>query len=194
MARRNKGVVFLSLGFLLLLIASGWYIFNTVEDENAGKQAAEILSKFETLPSTVPSNPDEMETVEPVIKVDGDAFCGKVVIEKVDIELPIYDEWNYERLKSAPCRYMGHIATNDMIIAGHNYRSHFRNLKYVKVGDKVTFIDVYGIAHNYEVCETVILDGTAVSDMHAGGWDFTLFTCTKGGEQRVTVRCKRKTE
>ena len=152
MAKRSKGVVFLSIGFLLLLIAGGWYIFNTVEDENAGKQAAEILSKFETVQSIVPTDPDETENTGPVIKVDGDAFCGKVVIEKVDIELPIYDEWNYDRLKSAPCRYTGHIATNDMIIAGHNYRSHFRNLKYVKVGDKVTFIDAYGIAHDYVVC------------------------------------------
>jgi sortase A len=30
-----------------------------------------------------------------------------------------------------------------------------------------------------------------VTDMQSGDWDFTLFTCTKGGAQRVTVRCSR---
>ena len=104
----------------------------------------------------------------------------------------MYDEWNYSRLKSAPCRYTGSIDTNDIIIAAHNYKSHFGLLNKLTVGDEVEFVDAYGKSHLYEVCELITLDGTAVSDMQSGGWDFTLFTCTKGGQQRVTVRCERK--
>ena len=127
----------------------------------------------------------------PVIIVEDDAFCGKLAIEKLGIELPVYDEWNYTRLKTAPCRYTGSIDKNDIIIAAHNYKSHFGNLKQLQIGDEILFIDAYTTQHRYSVKEITTLDGTAVTDMKAGEWDFTLFTCTKDGEQRVTVRCIR---
>ena len=184
---RNKGLLFILIGCILLLIAGGWYVYNIVEDKNAGKMAVEILSKF----NDAQNNSEKDNDNAPVITVDGDAFCGKIIIDKLNVELPVYDEWNYTRLKSAPCRYTGTIATNDIIIAAHNYKSHFGNLKQLQIGDKITFLDAHGTTHTYTVCELVTLDGTAVSDMHSGGWDFTLFTCTKGGEQRVTVRCQR---
>jgi len=189
MARKSKGIVFILLGCLLLLAAGGWYLYNVFEDVNAGKQAIGILEKLEE------KQKDVNEFAEtPVIFVEGEAFCGKIVIKKLGVELPVYDEWSYERLKSAPCRYTGSVKTDDIIIAAHNYKSHFGNLKQMQIGDTVTFIDVYGNIINYEICETVLLDGTAVSDMRSGGWDLTLFTCTRGGKQRVTVRCNRISE
>lgn len=102
-----------------------------------------------------------------------------------------YGEWSNARFKTAPCRYTGSVDTNNIIIAAHNYKSHFGNLKQLQIGDEIVFVDTYGTYHRYSVKEITTLDGTAVTDMKAGEWDFTLFTCTKGGEQRVTVRCKR---
>lgn len=186
MARRNKGILLLLVGCALLFMAGGWYIYNLAEDASAGRRAEEILKQFDDTPI------DTAGTKAPVIIVGGDAFCGKIIIEKLSAELPVYAEWDDARLKSAPCRYTGNIDTNDMIIAAHNYKSHFGSLGKLAVGDEVTFIDAYGKAHLFEVRELITLDGTAVSDMQSGGWDFTLFTCTKSGEQRVTVRCKRK--
>lgn len=190
MAKRSKGLIFLLIGCILLLFAGGWCIYNIVEDKNAGQQAAEILSRL----NDEQNNSDKDDSNAPIITVGGDAFCGKIIIDKLEIELPVYDEWNYTRLKSAPCRYTGSIATDDIIIAAHNYKSHFGNLKQLQNGDKIIFIDNYGTQHCFAVREITTLDGTAVSDMHSGGWNFTLFTCTKGGEQRVTVRCDRVLE
>ena len=186
MAKRNRGVAFLLLGCILLLVAGGWYVYNTVEDKNAGRQASAILSKL--------NDAERLDETTSVITVDGDFFCGKLIIEKLKIELPIYNEWSYKKLKTAPCRYIGGIDTNDIIIAAHNYKSHFGSLRQLHIGDNVSFVDAGGTVHNYVVCELVTLDGTAVSDMQSGGWDLTLFTCTKGGEQRVTVRCERAGE
>ena len=182
----TKGIIFLLIGVILLLVAGGWYVYNIIEDKNAGEYATEILNKLNTAQN------DNTDKNSPVITVDGDAFCGRLIIKKLDVELPVYDEWSYARLKSAPCRYTGSVNTNDIIIAAHNYKSHFGRLNKLIIGDEVEFIDAYGGSHLYEVCELTTLDGTAVEDMHSGGWNFTLFTCTKGGKQRVTVRCKRK--
>ena len=185
MRKRNRGVAFLVVGCILLLIACGWYIYNIIEDKNAGRYAADILTRLNK------AQKENADTSDSSVTVDGDTFCGKIIIEKLSVELPVYDEWDYKRLKSAPCRYTGSVSTNDIIIAAHNYKSHFGRLNKLAVGDGVEFIDACGKSHLYEVCEVIELDGTAVSDMQSGGWHFTLFTCTKSGKQRVTVRCKR---
>ncbi len=172
------------LGFVLLLMAVGWYLFNAFEDKNAGQKATEILSKLED----ASNNSDDAS----IIALGDDTFCGKIIIDKIKVELPVYDVWDEACLKAAPCRYSGNISTNDMIIAAHNYKSHFGKLSKVQIGDSIIFIDAYGVSHFYKVNEISVLDGTAVSDMYSGGWDLTLFTCTKGGEQRITVRCVRQ--
>lgn len=173
-------------GLALILAAAGWYTSNIWEDKQAGEQALDLLDKLTEYQPT-----DTEQGSVSVIVVDGDAFCGRVIISKLGIELPVFEEWNDARLKEAPCRYSGSISTDDMIIAAHNYKSHFGNLKSLQTGDEIVFIDAYGSEHRYEVKELVTLDGSAVTDMKSGEWDFTLFTCTKGGEQRVTVRCDK---
>ena len=208
MKRKSKGLVFLTLGVLLLFSALGWYLYNVIEDETAGRKAAEIIEKFEFVQSPkeslelpklsleaspeAPTVPENTKAKDPVIIIDSEAFCGRIRIKKLGIELPVYDQWDYKKLKNAPCRYLGSVSEKDIIIAGHNYKSHFGTLDKLKIGDEVEFWDAYGELYLYQVCDIVTLDGTAVSDMQSGGWDFTLFTCTKSGEQRVTVRCEMK--
>lgn len=53
------------------------------------------------------------------------------------------------------------------------------------------FTDEGGNVSSYTVTEVVQLSGTALGEMKAGDWDLTLFTCTVGGQLRVTVRCMR---
>jgi len=183
MTRKRKGLLFLVIGCACLLIAVGWYVYNRVEDNTAGVRAERILQQFDR-EAIVGSEAS-------VIVVEGEAFCGKLTVERLGLTLPIYDEWDYTRLKTAPCRYTGGADTNDLIIAAHNYNSHFGRFDTLQIGDEVVFWDAHGTAHTYRVGEIVTLDGTAVEDMQAGEWDLTLFTCTVSGRQRITVRCER---
>ena len=186
--RQNKrGIVFLIIGILMVFAAIVWYSLNIHEDKRAGQRATELLEKINEQPDSILTEKETDET--PVIMVEGEAFCGKIVIEKLDIELPVFQDWSYEKLKEAPCRYIGSIDTGGMIIAAHNYQSHFGNLKLLQPEDVVIFIDATGEEHRFSVKEITILDGTDVTNMNSGEWDFTLFTCTKGGKQRVTVLC-----
>ena len=54
------------------------------------------------------------------------------------------------------------------------------------------FTDVDGNIFRYTVADLEQLEGTDVKEMEAGDWDLTLFTCTLGGQYRVTVRCVRE--
>ena len=183
MARKSKGLWLILLGCALLVVAGGWYAYNLSENAAAEQKSASLIEQFDLV------QPDT--SAADTITLEGEVFCGKLAIPALEIELPVYDEWSYKRLKTAPCRYVGRVATDDIIIAAHNYHSHFGQMNRLRIGDEISFTDASGKTHRYTVCELTMLDGTAVTDMQSGGWDLTLFTCTKSGKQRVTVRCER---
>ena len=61
----------------------------------------------------------------------------------------------------------------------------------MEIGDTVQFTDMKGKVYIYEVGDIEILPPTATEEMIVSDWDLTLYTCTYGGESRVTVRCER---
>ena len=112
-----------------------------------------------------------------------------VEIPSLELSLPVMSDWSYPQLKKAPCRYVGSVYSHDVVICGHNYDRHFGRLKELVPGDEVRFTDMDGNVFRYSVCAVEQLAKTAVEEMQTGDWDLTLFTCTKGGVMRVTVRC-----
>lgn len=106
-------------------------------------------------------------------------------------ELPVLSEWSYDRLKRSPCRFAGSAYLDSMILAAHNYRSHFGGIRNLRPDDKVRLTDVEGHVFRYVVAELEILDGNALEALEGGDWDLTLFTCTLARTTRVVVRCTR---
>ena len=176
----------LTIGMLLIATAGGWFVYNMIEDRNAGVYAGDILVAMNNQDESAIATHEDYSTVN----IEDEDFCGRIIIEKLGVELPVFERWDYAKLKKAPCRYSGYAATKDMIIAAHNYKSHFGNIHELQEGDQIVFVDVLGEMFCFKVKEVTLLDGSAVENMKAGEWDFTLFTCTKGGKQRVTVRCE----
>lgn len=185
---------------LLLLAAALCLTFCNVFDEwRAGREADGVLAQMpfdsgrqpdDTDTETVPDhilNPD-MEM--PVVTIDGIEYIGELTIPALDRSLPVVSEWDDSKLKISPCRYGGSAYTGNLIIAGHNYRSHFGRLRSLSIGDEIIFTDVDGNIFYYQVVDMELLADTAVEDMEAGDWDLTLFTCTWSKKDRVTVRCE----
>ena len=145
----------------------------------------ELLLPEEVLPDYV-RNPD-MEM--PVEMINGNAYIGVLEFPTLGLELPVMSEWSYSKLKVAPCRYKGSAYSHNLIILAHNYSTHFGTLKNLGIGAPVSFTDVDGNVFRYEVLELETLMPSAMEEMESGDWDLTLFTCTVGGQSRVTVRC-----
>jgi sortase A len=192
------------IGVIFVGMAFGLTTYNFWESAKAGKLSTKIENKLEQkIPvepvSTDPTggskddvpdyvlNPD-MEM--PVTYVDGNAYIGTLEIPALDLKLPVMSEWSYPNLQIAPCRYSGSAYKSNMVIAAHNYQTHFGRLRELKVGDAVTFTDADGNEFEYEVGDLEILQPTDVEEMQDSGWDLSLFTCTLDGRTRVTVRCK----
>ena len=125
----------------------------------------------------------------PTKEIDGETYIGVVEIPSLELSLPVMSDWSYPQLKKAPRRYVGSVYSHDAVICGHNYDRHFGRLKELVPGDEVRFTDMDGNVFRYSVCAVEQLAKTAVEEMQTGDWDLTLFTCTKGGVMRVTVRC-----
>ena len=122
-------------------------------------------------------------------QVNGYDCIGILSIPVLELELPVLTEWSYAKLKIAPCHYFGSYFDTDFVIAAHNYDSHFGRLTQLQTGDIVLFTDVAGQIHCYEVALLETLPPTATEEMITSGFALSLYTCTPGGSNRVTVRC-----
>lgn len=191
---RRKGTRWIGLGLLLMAAALVLAGYNVYDQHRAAASVHQIAAQLEPAALTEPDLPAYQITPEmemPTQQIDGRAYIGTLQIPALGLELPIISQWSYPDLKIAPCRYQGSAYTDDLILAGHNYPAHFGNLKTLQPGMEVTFTDVDGNQFRYQVAELETLEPTAIEEMEAGEWDLTLFTCTIGGQSRVTVRCER---
>jgi sortase A len=127
----------------------------------------------------------------PMQEANGQQYIGVIDIEGISVTIPVISDWDYQKLKLAPCRYSGSAYQPGFVIMAHNYAGHFGKLDTLSYGSRVTFTDVDGNIFEYEVADIEILKRTDVEDMKSDAWDLTLFTCTVGGSSRVTVRCVR---
>lgn len=178
MARKVRGIALLLIGALLLLAAGGWLLYNERESRAARESSEKILKEL------APSQEEQG-----LLQAEGELFCATLTIEKLGLELPVYQQWSEGHLAKAPCRWSGSLQQGGLIIAAHNYRGHFSTLYRMKKGDEVCLTDGMGAEYRFTVAEKTVLDGTDVQEMKSGDWPLTLFTCTKGGKQRVTLRC-----
>ena len=204
---RNKaGIVFIALGAVLILSALLLLLYNRHEAALAGKEAEILLSDVEAAigGQTSPDGPtdatEETETEPtlspelPVLHLNGYDYVGYVEIPALELKLPVMATWDYELLQVAPCRQFGSSRTDDLVIAAHNYVTHFGYLKKLVPGDTVTFTDMDGIVNTYAVEKTETLDPTSVDAVKNSGCDLVLYTCTIGGKTRVCVFCNRVSE
>lgn len=124
----------------------------------------------------------------PTEEIDGIEYIGVLRIPSLELELPIISGWDYTKLKTAPCRYTGSAYKNDLVICGHDYRSHFGNLKNISLGDQADFVDIDGNTFSYKAASIEILPKNDIAEMVTSGWALTLFTCTSDGQSRFAVR------
>ena len=203
----KRGKLCTALGLLLLLAALGLTAYNLWRDAMAsmsvdvvlGRLTPTLSSRQSELPALssgealeeafVPDYVLNPEMAMPEETIDGRNYIGVLDIPALELSLPIISEWSYDALQIAPCRYSGSAYLDNLVIAGHNYRSHFVSLPQLQPGDTVTFTDMDGNVFSYEVSSLETLSPYAVSDMTSGDWDLTLFTCTVGGQSRLAIRC-----
>lgn len=215
---KRKGIGLIVLGTVLILSALSLFLLNRRQDEEAGDAASEMLADVQsviaarrtTRGATAPSasrpdfdsrpvptapapsgNVSSGEPEAPAVAIGGYDVIGYLSIPSLDLALPIIAEWDEVALNVAPCRHFGSAATDDLVIAGHNYVNHFGALPAVQVGASVTFTDMDGRTYTYEVAELDTLRAADVEAVQQSPYELILYTCTYSGKTRATVFCRR---
>lgn len=205
--RQKRGLVLLAVGMLLVLSSLGIYLAQQQEDAAAGQTAAVLLQQLENRTPSVDVQPqddndapadaqpdsDNYELADPVLpekKYMGYTLLGSISVPSVGIQLPILDQWSEAMLKIAPCRYTGSISGGNMIIMGHNYKSHFNPLHKVKVGAEVEIENTIGRTFRYRVAKIEYLHRTEGERLPSEEYPLTIFTCRPGGLERIILRCE----
>lgn len=208
--KTSKGKILMAMGLLLIGASISLVIYNLWQEQQAGAISNKILEqmnyveaekeenieleeikKEETIPSYILNPNMEM----PTKTIDENQYIGVINVPKVELSLPIMSDWSASKLKISPNRYKGSVYTDDIIIAGHNYKTHFGGLSKISIGEEVIFTDMDKNQFNYIVDKVEIIKDIEVERMESGDWDLTLFTCTYDSsmrsEDRLTIRCIR---
>ena len=196
----KTGRIFIFIGLLLIAAALSLLVYNIWDARRAEQRQSEILAEFQkeagdeskVLAQEIPDyvlNP-EMEMPQVLLEQGNLACIGVLEIPAIDLQLPVLSEWSYPLLQEAPCRYSGSAYMDNLVIAAHNYPTHFGKLKSLQIGDEVSFTDASGNRFEYKVAAVEALSAQSVEDMTSGEWPLSLFTCTLDGKNRVTVRCE----
>lgn len=202
--RRKISFVCLIAGLLLLLgaaVLTGCLLY---ENHAAGEASAAMVEQLHfpegstqaesDLPLSRQEIPDYLLNPHmemPITCIDGYDCIGMVEIPKLDRRLPVLSSWSYDLLRVAPCRYEGSAYSGDLIIAAHNYTTHFGSLSNLQIGDRISFTDADGHVFSYHVTEVGTINPDDTELLREGNWDLTLFTCTFGNSYRVVVRCRQ---
>ncbi len=149
----------------------------------------EVQEPLPALPEPVPDYVQYPEMEMPLAQINGRDCLGLLELPALERTLPVLAVSDDASLKYAPGCYAGSVYARNMVIAGHNYTSHFGKLRTLKAGDRVFFTDLDGNRFAYEVADLESLEPTDIQGMTTGDWDLTLFTCTYGNRQRLAVRC-----
>ena len=217
---RRLGSILSTIGILLLLAAFILAVYNIQDDNRAKKSsdaviqslASEATGRIESFGRKAEEETQErffsleetvLETEEtipdykldpnrkmPVQEINGQAYIGVLELPELSLTLPVMSDWDYPKLKDAPCRFSGSAYHNDLVIMAHNFQSHFGKIGSLSSGSRIIFTDMDENVFTYQVVQTEILNPTEVEDVTSGMWDLTLFTCTTGGQYRVAVRCE----
>ena len=208
MKRNRKGSVCIVLGTLLLLAALGLTAYNRLDSRRAGRVSAEAAQQLQAVLPEPAATPDDAPAGEMLIpdyildpnremperEIDGEAYVAMLEIPSLELELPVLSHWSYDGLRIAPCRYSGSLYLNNLVIAGHNYTTHFAPLWSMRPGDAVIVTDMDGSRFRFVAAEIHTLSPDQVREMTESEWDLTLFTCTADGSLRFAVCCISESE
>lgn len=173
------------VGSLSLLLAS-LYSYQMAEEEKAAAQSAQ------TLVTKIKSEKQNLDHTAG-FSIEGKEYMALLTFPALSIELPVQTQWsgNDEDLITSPVRQFGSSSEDNLVIAGHNYDQHFGRLKDLESGDEVYLTSPDNQPLTYQVVKIEVLNPEETERMKNSSYDLTLYTCTYGGSQRVTIRCQR---
>lgn len=182
MNKKISAVVTL-IGLMLIVCAMAVLLNNKKEDNLAKKSSDLVLPELK--------KKIEQTDTKNNRKPDLNEYDGYIKIPKLNLELPVMKKLNLDNLKKSPCIYSGTAKDSNLIIAAHNYQSHFGKINQLEKGDKIQYTETGNITYNYKVTTKEKIQRNNTLQMQNKNCSLTLFTCDYTGKNRITIRCSK---
>lgn len=190
MALMKKSTYFFAFGSIFLSAAIVLAAFNFICEYRAQKTTVQVSEQLEQ--KFAAKENGDISSEIPAQTTENADYLGILTIPALDLNVPVNDTFSEADLKLTPCRYAGSLVKNDLVICGHNYAAHFRDLKSLKIGDELYFTDINGKTYSFTLSTQEILAPIDNAAMIDSDYDLTLFTCTKDGQKRLVLRFVRQ--
>ena len=187
--KKKIGIAFMISGLVCILFASALLLYNNYESKLAEERSQALMNSIVDAVNENQTEVDPFDEEMKVVEIDGYGYIGYLSIPDLNLNLPVMSDWDYDRLKIAPCRYYGSTKTDNLVIAAHNYRSHFGYLGKLGQGSTVMFTDMNGEKKTYIVTSIEDLKPSDSDKVKDTGDELILYTCTYRGVSRIVVRC-----
>ena len=217
---KKIGIVLLTAGAVLVIAALLLFSRNRAEDRRAGESAEETLRLVEAAMAERGTNGETGTTPAPgasaspgtaaagtetgsgglpappaldmpTVRSGAYDYIGYLDFPGYDLTMPVAATWSFPAMEISPCRHTGSVYNDNLVVAGHNYKTEFDVLFHLEAGDTVTFTDVDGNVFTYTVREFASVTPDDSDTVMNSGYALTMYTCNWDTSERVTVFCER---
>ena len=206
---KKIGIVLLTAGAVLVIAALLLFSHNRAEDRRAGESAEETLRLVEAAMAERETNGETGTTPAagtetgsgglpappaldmPTVRSGAYDYIGYLDFPGYDLTMPVAATWSFPAMEISPCRHTGSVYNDNLVVAGHNYKTEFDVLFHLEAGDTVTFTDVDGNVFTYTVREFASVTPDDSDTVMNSGYALTMYTCNWDTSERVTVFCER---
>lgn len=171
---------------VLCMISAAFLLFSTeIEERNAEEFTRNVVISFGEQMEI--EDFSQEDTNMDFLTIDGENYMGILLIPQLELELPVAITCTSGLLKNTPCVFRGSVEDENLIIAAHNYQSHFGNIGELVSGDEINLVDPVGNVLTYRLVDEEIIDGNDLVGLEEGNWDLTLFTCVYSNNTKRRV-------
>lgn len=143
----------LILGILLIVSAVGYYAWMRYSVSKNAKDAVKTVEKlYALMPEITNGAPDGRQNAAmSSLALGEDSFVGIIEVPIYERELPIYANWDTDKVNCFPCRYFGSVYNKTLILGGSDNDGQFDFIKKISIGDVVTITDTLGVRYTFRV-------------------------------------------
>ena len=168
----------LSIGFAVVMLVV--ILINYQEDENLENISKSLDEKIKL--SSIYNTTETNSTSE--------LYFGKIIIDKINLEYTVFNQYSEELLKIAPCKFYGTRLgeKGNICIAAHNYNDDrfFGKIKELKI---IKLIDLKNNEYNFIVYDIFEIDENDFSILKGNkNYELTLLTCNNSNNKRIIVK------
>lgn len=160
------------------------FIFNYDNEENLEQISTEISKAI------------KLSSIYNLESKENDLYFGKIIIDKINLEYTVFNEFSEELLKIAPCKFYGKTINTkgNIAIAGHNYNDErfFGRLSELDIKDTITIETLDNKTYNYIIYDIFETDENDTSVLKNNKYyELTLITCNNMNKKRLIVKSYR---